>query len=93
LFQEVSDDLPCVSQYCRLVRCNEAQLPSQSCGGVRAIADLPFNGGAVVVLDYPSEAQNLIRIGYGLYNRGRGYSIFHLFFMVVSWVFSGVVDS
>ena len=36
--------MPCVSKSCSLVRCNEAQLPSQSCGSVRAIADLPLNG-------------------------------------------------
>ena len=49
--------MPCVSKSCSLVRCNEAQLPSQSCGNVRAIADLPLNGVPVVFMDYLSEAQ------------------------------------
>jgi hypothetical protein len=49
--------MPCVSKSCSLVRCNEAQLPSHSCGNVRAIADLPLNGVPVVFMDYLSEAQ------------------------------------
>jgi hypothetical protein len=79
---------PCVSQTCSLVRCNEAQLPSQSCGGVRAIADLLLNDQWwlwIIYLRPKPHTKN--SIGDGLYNRGHGYIKSHLFLMVVSWVF------